>query len=130
MIVVGYTADRYGRTALEHGIAEAKLRETTLLVVNSSAGDSYVDAALAQDEEVHSLEDRLADCGVEFELEQPIGEYAADALLSVMDRAEAQLLVIGIRHRNPVGKLLLGSVSQRLILECRKPVLAVKPVGS
>ncbi|CAN5323559.1 universal stress protein [soil metagenome] len=127
MIVVGYTADQYGRTALEHGIAEAKLRKTNLLVVNSTAGDSYVDAAFAQQKEVHSLEDRLADCGVEFEVEQPVGQYAAHALLEAMDRFEAELLVIGIRHRNPVGKLLLGSVSQQLILECRKPVLAVKP---
>jgi nucleotide-binding universal stress UspA family protein len=44
-----------------------------------------------------------------------------------MDRAGAELLVIGIRHRNPVGKLLLGSVSQQLLLECAKPVLAVMP---
>mgnify|MGYP002682503160 CR=1 FL=1 len=50
----------------------------------------------------------------------------ADELLAAMDRPEAELLVIGIRDRNPVGKLLLGSVSQRLILECDKPVLAVK----
>lgn len=32
----------------------------------------------------------------------------------------AELLVIGIRHRSPVGKLLL---------ECPKPVLAVKPAA-
>ncbi len=38
-----------------------------------------------------------------------------------MDREEAQLLVVGIRHRSPVGKLLLGSVAQKLILECPKP---------
>jgi nucleotide-binding universal stress UspA family protein len=38
-------------------------------------------------------------------------------------------LVIGIRHRTPEGKLLLGSVSQELLLECPKPVLAVKPDG-
>jgi nucleotide-binding universal stress UspA family protein len=50
-----------------------------------------------------------------------------DELLSAMDRHDAELLVIGIRHRNPVGKLLLGSVSQQLLLECEKPVLAVKP---
>lgn len=127
MIVVGYTADQFGRVALEHGIAEAKLRDTELLVVNSTAGDSYVDAAFAQPSAVQSLESQLKDCGVEYKIEQPVGKYAADALLEAMDRFEAELLVIGIRHRNPVGKLLLGSVSQQLILECRKPVLAVKP---
>lgn len=127
MIVVGYTADQFGHTALEHGITEAKLRQSKLLVLNSTAGDSYVDAAFAQQKEVHSLEDRLADCGVEYEIEQPVGKYAADALLEAMDRYDAEMLVIGIRHRNPVGKLLLGSVSQQLILQCPKPVLAVKP---
>ena len=29
MIVVGYSADPFGKAALEHGIAEAKLRQTT-----------------------------------------------------------------------------------------------------
>ena len=64
---------------------------------------------------------------MKFELAQPVGVDAADELLKAMDHDEAELLVIGIRHRNPVGKLLLGSVSQQLLLECPKPVLAVKP---
>jgi nucleotide-binding universal stress UspA family protein len=126
-IVVGFTADEFGRIAIEHGIAEAKLRGSDLLVVNSTAGDSYVDAAFAQPDKVHALESLLEDCGVEYTVEQPVGKYAADALLEAMDRFESELLVIGIRHRNPVGKLLLGSVSQQLILQCPKPVLAVKP---
>lgn len=127
MIVVGYSADPFGRAALEHGIAEAKLRGSTLLVVNSTAGDSYVDAGFAQSGDVHSVEDRLADCGVEYELAQPVGVDAAEQLLTTMQRDDAELLVIGIRHRSPVGKLLLGSVSQHLLLQCQKPVLAVKP---
>ena len=127
MIVVGYTSDRFGKAALDHGIAEAKLRQTPLLILNSTQGDSYVDAAFAHEREVHDLEGLLAECGVPFEVEQPVGVYAADALLTMMDRPDAELLVIGIRHRNPVGKLFLGSVSQKLILECQKPVLAVKP---
>jgi nucleotide-binding universal stress UspA family protein len=127
MIVIGYSADPFGRAALEHGIAEAKLRNSSLHVVNSTAGDAYVDARFAKPTEVHDIEDRLANCGVDFELSQPVGVDAAAELLKTMDRADAELLVIGIRHRNPVGKLLLGSVSQQLLLECPKPVLAVKP---
>jgi len=126
-IVVGYSADPYGRAALEHGIAEAKLRDTSLCVINSTAGDAYVDARFAQPTEVHDIEERLANCGVEYELRQPVGVEAADELLRAMERGDADLLVIGIRHRNPVGKLLLGSVAQQLLLECPKPVLAVKP---
>lgn len=96
-------------------------------MVNSTAGDAYVDAGFAQSTEVHDIEERLANCGVDFELTQPVGVDAAGELLKAMDRADAELLVIGIRHRNPVGKLLMGSVSQQLLLECPKPVLAVKP---
>jgi nucleotide-binding universal stress UspA family protein len=126
-IVVGYTADPFGQAALEHGIAEATLRGGSLLVINATAGESYVDKRFAGDAEVHDVEARLADCGVSFELVQPVGVDPADELLAAMDRTDAELLVVGIRHRNPVGKLLLGSVAQKLILECPKPVLAVKP---
>ena len=88
---------------------------------------AYVDSAFAQLRKIHDIEERLANCGVEFELTQPVGVDTAEELLKAMDRPEAELLVIGIRHRSPVGKLLLGSISQQLLLECPKPVLAVKP---
>jgi nucleotide-binding universal stress UspA family protein len=130
MIVVGYTADRFGNAALDHAITEAKLRATNLLVINSTKGDALADPAFAQEGEVHDVEARLNNCGVEFELTQPVGVDTVDELLKAMDRADAELLVIGIRHRSPVGKLLLGSVSQQLLLECPKPVLAVKPDGN
>ena len=126
-IVIGYTADPFGHAALEHGITEAKLRNTNLLVINSTSGESYVDSRFADATQVHDVEARLAECGVPFELVQPVGVDAIDELLTAMDRPEAELLVVGIRHRSPVGKLLLGSVAQKLILECPKPVLAVKP---
>lgn len=127
MIVVGYTADRFGTAALEHAIAEAKLRDTNLLVINSTRGDALADPAFARPGEVHDIEERLANCGVKFELTQPVGVDTAEELLTAVERDDAELLVIAIRHRSPVGKLLLGSVSQQLLLECPKPVLAVKP---
>ncbi|GAH35177.1 unnamed protein product, partial [marine sediment metagenome] len=96
-------------------------------VINSTKGDAYVDSSFAGAAEVGDVEDRLKRCGVPFELAQPVGVDAADELLTAMERPDADLLVIGIRNRNPVGKLLLGSTSQRLLLECPKPVLAIKP---
>lgn len=129
MIVIGYTADPFGHAALDHGIAEARLRGANLLVINATAGESYVDARFAGESEVRDVEARLAECEVPYELFQPVGVDPADELLAAMDRADAEMLVVGIRHRNPVGKLLLGSVAQKLILECPKPVLAVKPTA-
>jgi nucleotide-binding universal stress UspA family protein len=127
MIVVGYTADRFGQAALDHAIAEARLRDTHLTVINSTTGEAYADPAFAQPAQERDVRAQLTTCGVPFEFSQPVGVDAAEELLSAMERPEAELLVIGLKHRNPVGKLLLGSVSQRVLLECPKPVLAVKP---
>jgi nucleotide-binding universal stress UspA family protein len=127
MIVIGYTEDAFGSAALDAGIAEAKIRDTDVLVVNSTAGDSYIDAAFSKPGRLDEVKARLSASGVPFDVEQPVGVFAAHALLAVMARPEAELLVIGLKHRNPVGKLLLGSVSQQVLLECPKPVLAVKP---
>ena len=51
---------------------------------------------------------------------------AADQLLRYLEREPADLLVCGVRRRSPVGKVLLGSVSQSLLLAAPCDVLAVK----
>ena len=96
-------------------------------MINATTGEALADPRFAQAAEVHDVEDRLNRCGVEFELAQPVGVDAADELLKAMENDDAELLVVGIRQRSPVGKLLFGSVAQQVLLECPKPVLAVKP---
>ena len=54
------------------------------------------------------------------------GGDLGDALLTLVDTVDADLLVIGARRRSPVGKALLGSVAQTVILEANLPVLVVK----
>ena len=126
MIVIGYSADRFGAAALEAGIAEARWRQTAIRVINATSGQAYVDPRFARSGQIVDLATHLAETGVPFELHQPVGVDVVEELLEAMDHPGAELLVIGIRHRNPVGKLLMGSIAQQLILECPKPVLAVK----
>ncbi|WP_166852345.1 universal stress protein [Isoptericola sp. BMS4] len=54
------------------------------------------------------------------------GDLAED-LVRAAHEASAALIVIGLRRRSPVGKLILGSGAQRILLEAPCPVLAVKP---
>jgi nucleotide-binding universal stress UspA family protein len=53
-------------------------------------------------------------------------EDTVATILQVAVGAAAELLVIGARRRSPVGKLLLGSITQSLILTADMPVLVVK----
>lgn len=126
-VVVAYRPDEYGRAAFDRGIAEARLRDSSLIVVNASAGTSYVDKAYASDEQVAELENALRDVGVDGEVQRPVGSDVAGAVLAVAEEVGASVLVVGIRHRSPVGKLLLGSTAQQLLLDSECPVLAVKP---
>ncbi|HEX7744300.1 MAG TPA: universal stress protein [Micromonosporaceae bacterium] len=126
-IVVGYVPKPEGRAAVRRGVAEALLRQEDLLVVNAARGDSYADAGFAPEEELAAVRAELERSGVRAEVRQLVrGVDPADEIMQAAATAAAKLIVIGIRHRTPVGKLILGSTAQRVLLEAGCPVLAVK----
>lgn len=126
-VVAAYTPDEFGRAALDHASAEAVRRGTRLVVVNGTRGDALVDARYAHDSDIADLQARLADAGVDVEVRRDVVPDVAQLVLEVAEESDAELVVVGIRHRSPVGKALMGSVSQRVLLDARCPVLAVKP---
>lgn len=126
-IVVGWSPDQYGRAAVAAGVTEARLRGHRLVVVNATRGDALVDERYAADSERAALESELVASGVPHEVRQTMGPDVGDQVLEVADEVAAGLVVIGLRRRTPVGKLLLGSVAQRVLLGADCPVLAVKP---
>lgn len=126
-ILVGYIPTPEGKAALERAIAEARLREERLIVINSSRGDAFVDQKYVHPEQAAQLNEQLAACGVEHELIQPVrGNDAAQEVLDAAEQYHAELVVIGLRKRTAVGKLILGSTAQRILLQANCAVLAVK----
>ncbi|MCY7395486.1 MAG: universal stress protein [Nocardioides sp.] len=126
-VVVGWTPDEYGAAALEHAVAEARDRGARLVVVNGTKGDSQVDDRFAGEQALGTLESRLAEEGVPHEVRQVVGGDVGDQVVAVADELDADLVVVALRRRTPVGKLLMGRVAQRILLGAGCPVLAVKP---
>ena len=127
VVVVAYTPRADGRAALHRAVEEARLRGLRLVVVNASRGDALVDPAFAAPEDVAEVRTLLDDTGVPHEIrQQPSGHEPADQVVDIADEVGAELIVIGMRRRSAVGKLLLGSTAQRILLDARCPVLAVK----
>jgi nucleotide-binding universal stress UspA family protein len=126
-VVVGYVPNEYGEAALREGLAEAQRRGTGVVVVNTTKGDALVDKKYVGEQSRSDLQRRLAGADVDAELRQTIGADPADEILDVTRELGAEALVIGIRHRSQVGKMLMGSVAVRLLMEAPCPVVAVKP---
>lgn len=128
-VVVGYVPKPEGEAAVDRGIAEAQLRGLKLIVVNSHRGGrEYDDETSVQSRaQLTALEARLRESGVDYDLREMVrGFEPAEDLISVAESNQAELIVIGLRRRTPVGKLILGSNAQRILLDAPCPVLAVK----
>lgn len=126
-IVVAWSPDEFGRAAVEHGVAEAGLRGGSLVVVNATRGDSLVDEHYAGGSQVEELAAWLTASGVPFEIRQSMGSDIGDEVLDAAEALDASLIVVAVRRRSPMGKLIMGSIAQRIILGAACPVIAVKP---
>jgi nucleotide-binding universal stress UspA family protein len=128
-IVVGYVATKEGRAALKRAAEECVLRGAKLVVISSHRCGKDFDATEASQFETELTRVRalLEERGLEHEVRQLVrGNDPAEDLISVAEEENADFIVIGLRRRSPVGKLILGSNAQRILLDASCPVLAVK----
>lgn len=116
-IMVAYANTTEGRVALRHG-RELASREGAELVVFDLSRSSGAD-----DRTVDPVPD------------SPPGRWLAAArgalspaedLLDTARQLGVSLIIVGVRRRSSVGKLLLGSNAQTIILGADVPVLCVK----
>ncbi|GAA4282762.1 universal stress protein [Brevibacterium daeguense] len=124
--VVGYVPNDRGRAAFAQGLDLATQLGDTLVVMNVSNRTSLVDPKLASDDELSSLSADAEAANVPFETVRRTDIDGLDALLEESESPDTRMLVIGIRQRSSVGKLIMGSTAQQVLLQAQCPVLAVK----
>jgi nucleotide-binding universal stress UspA family protein len=133
-IVTGLLDTPEGRAARRRAAAEAQLTGGTLVLVvyvpaphDQRASRTYAadrDTAAQAAQEVAAP---LREDGVEVDVRVPVGASSpSDALLTVADDEDAELIVIGMRRRSRVAKLVVGSNAQEILLHADAAVLAVK----
>ena len=126
-IIVGFVPTPAGEAALSAGIAEAQLRKQDLVIVNSAREGALVDKSVAPEDVLARASRQAEEAGVKATVIQPPYQHdLADEFLEVAREANASLIVIGLRHRSQVGKFILGSHAQRILMQADRPVLAVK----
>ena len=126
-VVVGYVAKPEGEAALVRAVEEARLRDLSLVIVSSQHEEANEEWVRKTEADLAAARERLDASGVAYEIRHTVaGVGAADDLVEIAEETQADLLVIGVRRRSPVGKLILGTQAQRILIDAPCPVLAVK----
>lgn len=137
-IIVQLWDSPLGELAIERAAEEANLRDEPLVLtasVTMPRNERDVGDYRQRREEIQASLERkareLGEQGITCRVAIPSSPVsAAEAILEAADEHDASLIVIGIRRRSSVGKLVLGSVAQDVILAAECDVLGVKlPVG-
>ena len=119
---MAYVEDSEGDAAARAAVAEAVLRAEPLVAV-SALRDQRLDPQKVR----QHLEAITPDAaGLDITDVTPDLHDPSDAIIQEAQRENATLIVVGLHRRSRVGKMLLGSTAQRILLEATCSVLAVR----
>ena len=127
-VVVGYVPDSTGYLAVTEAVRQARWRDTDLVIVNVVDEAGFTRPTAADERDLDAVARRLTEDGVRFAVRHVNQDspHASDEILKAAEESGADLVVVGLQRRSPVGKALLGSNAQRVLLGAPCPVLAVR----
>jgi len=133
MIVVGVDGTEVSQKALAWAVNEGKVRHTPVHVVHAWRFDPMTDLLPSQQIKEDSTEllarEVAAVTGVP--RSENVSSVQGDAARMLHEVSEgADMLVLGSHQRNPLGELLLGSVSRECVRHATCPVVVVPTAGS
>jgi nucleotide-binding universal stress UspA family protein len=122
-IILAYVEDQEGDAAARAAVAESVLRAEPLIAV-SALREQRLDLQRVR-QHLEAVAPEAA--GLDIAVVTPDLHDPSDAVIQEAQRENASLIVVGMHHRSRVGKFILGSTAQRILLEATCSVLAVRP---
>ena len=126
VVLLAHAPNAAARPAFEAALRQARLRGLPLVVVNATVPDAQVEERLARGAILREMAALAEEAGVHLEVEQPVGPDIPTMILNRAHGLPAELVVLGTRRRSAVGKLIMGSTAQRVLMEADCEVLLVK----
>ncbi len=128
ILVALSTSERRTRV-MDFAVEEAKLRGEKLIIVHSLyGGDRTSEEEIEEGENLLKwAEEKAKNEGLEVETHLLVrGKEPGDDILDFMRESKPNMVVVGVKRRSPAGKLIFGSVPQKIILNSDIPVVAIK----
>jgi nucleotide-binding universal stress UspA family protein len=128
-VAVVYATTPTSRLALLEAVSEARRRGDDLAVLHvAGSSDAHLDAYRRSiSEQIEKVISSTDGADWTLHLRTAASDVEVnDALVALIEEVHAAVVVVGARRRSPIGKALLGSTAQSVVLGATSPVLVVK----
>lgn len=133
-IVIGYDGSESSKSALNQAFDFARALGDRLVVVFAYAPGGYGGGEVPEQrraveefgekvtkEAVEAAKAAKVDCKVEM-----INEHPHDALITIGDKHDARMIVVGSHGDNPIKGAIIGATPYKLVQMSDRPVLVVR----
>ena len=110
-----------------HVIDERGLHYSYLYVLDEYIGDEGLKEKLKDEatKELAEIKNKLRDCGIKITSKIEFGVPLKE-ILKAEQKEDISIIIIGSHGKSNIEEMLLGSVSEKVVRKCKKPILVVK----
>ena len=134
-IVVGYDGSDSSKAALSHALEFAKALGDSVVIVFGDAPGGYGGGEVpeqkqAVDEFARKVTQEALDAAQSAKVESAVelvNEHAHEALITVANRHDARMIVVGSHGESALKGTIVGSTAYKLVHFSETPVLVVRP---
>ncbi len=126
-ILVGYDGSDVAKKALDLAKEHAKVFDAKIYVLHSLVTDLPKKEHALDEEDMEKVKSSLEEGGFPCETHLTVRNMMpGEHLVEFASENGIDEIIVGIRMRSKVGKILVGSTAQHVILEAPCPVITVK----